>query len=377
MSDPATTSSVSKDGIINDPSPAANNPTGLDPNAHAIAAAVAAALAATRSTADANTKQTKKSAGGMSKKAKKGPNFTQGEVDTMLELIDEARPLSYTQWELVAEEHRKFFPTTDRDAEGLRRKFNALAGRNTPTGDPFIPPDVKKAKKIRRELSEMSGLKTGSPEKDIVDLSTIHSKGGAMDNDSSSVQFSLDDLFNGNDDGKAEESDDNCEDEDDDESKNAARANLKQAAKKKMTPRKTLVTPVVVSKEFSSSFVTKNHNKKATKKKDDDDKDADEMKTFMQMFIMQSERERADREYEREERRRQAEIDREERRLQMAQTKATQDMIQLMLMRSFGMNAAVGSLETNDAVGTLRTDASSGSTSAAKAPNDECDGNIE
>lgn len=94
-----------------------------------------------------------------------------------------------------------------------------------------------------------------------------------------------------------------------------------------MTPRKTLVTPVVVSKEFSSSFVTKNHNKKATKKKDDDDKDADEMKTFMQMFIMQSERERADREYEREERRRQAEIDREERRLQMAQTKAQMRML--------------------------------------------------
>ena len=71
------------------------------------------------------------------------------------------------------------------------------------------------------------------------------------------------------------------------------------------------------------------------------------MKTFMKMFMMQSEREQIDREREREDRRRQEEVDREERRLQMAQAKATSDMMQVLLMRSMGMiNTAAGSMST-------------------------------
>ena len=62
----------------------------------------------------------------------------------------------------------------------------------------------------------------------------------------------------------------------------------------------------------------------------------------MKMFMMQSEHERVEREREREDRRRQEEVDREERRLQMAQAKATQDMVQLMLLRSMGMNTTAG-----------------------------------
>ena len=54
------------------------------------------------------------------------------------------------------------------------------------------------------------------------------------------------------------------------------------------------------------------------------------MKSFMQMFMMQCETNR-------EERCLQAERDREELRLQMAQAKATQDMMQMMFMRSMGM----------------------------------------
>ena len=70
------------------------------------------------------------------------------------------------------------------------------------------------------------------------------------------------------------------------------------------------------------------------------------MKTFMKMFMMQSERERVEREREREDRRRQEEADCEERRLQMAQAKATQDMVQLMLLHSMGMNTTAGLMGT-------------------------------
>ena len=68
----------------------------------------------------------------------------------------------------------------------------------------------------------------------------------------------------------------------------------------------------------------------------------------MKMYMMQSERERDDHERDREDRRRQDEVDHEERCLQMAQAKATQDMVQLMLLRSMGMNTPAGMMmETN------------------------------
>ncbi len=72
-----------------------------------------------------------------------------------------------------------------------------------------------------------------------------------------------------------------------------------------------------------------------------DDNNDNPMKTFMKMFMMQSESDRIDQECEHEDRPRQEEVDREERRfLQMAQAKATLDMTQLMLMHSMGTNAS-------------------------------------
>jgi hypothetical protein len=67
----------------------------------------------------------------------------------------------------------------------------------------------------------------------------------------------------------------------------------------------------------------------------------------MKIFMMQSEHERFERECEREDHRRQEEVDREEHPLHMAQAKATQDMVQLILLRSMGMNTAAGLMGTN------------------------------
>ncbi len=88
----------------------------------------------------------------------------------MLKLIEEHMPLCNSKWQQVVDEHMMYFPDTDRDVDGLRHKFNALASKKVPTGDPFIPPDVKKAQKIRKELSKFSGLKTGLPEKMEINL---------------------------------------------------------------------------------------------------------------------------------------------------------------------------------------------------------------
>lgn len=331
-----------------------------NPSTTAIAAAVTAALVAagiSGSTGDKGTEKLK-AAVMVSKKGKKGvkgKNFSQAEIDCMLELIEEHMPLSASQWQTVVDEHMLLYPNTDRDVDGLRRKFNSLASKKIPTGDPFIPPDVKKAKKIRNDLSQFSGLKTGSPEKMESNFSRITLKGGALDDESVDFSSTVEEVkdsveFVGSD---SEGDINKVDDDDDDEDKIVARSNLRAMAKSNSkTPTITTGTTSphhVVTREFSSSTFSKRRDQNRSNKKrrvDEDDDDDNSMNTFMKMFMMQSERERVEREREREDRRRQEEVDREERRLQMAQAKATQDMVQLMLLRSMGMNTTAGLMGT-------------------------------
>ena len=206
----------------------------------------------------------------MSEKGKKGSrgiNFSPEEIDCMLELIDKHMPLSASQWQKVVDEHMMRFPNTDRDIDGLRRKFNTLASKKIPTGDPFIPPDVKKAKKIRNDLSQFSGLKTGSPEKMEINFNRINSKGGALD-DVSGVFSSI----------REEELDfvgsEDSEEDDDNDSKNVARSNLRNMAKKgttstTMTPTTTTTTSThpLVTREFSSTTFSKRRDQNKSNKK--------------------------------------------------------------------------------------------------------------
>ena len=144
---------------------------------------------------------------------------------------------------------------TERNGEGLHRKFNQLANKKMPAGDPRIPPKkVKKAKELRWQMGESAGLKTGSPKKDeAADLNNIHVSGGAYsdneDDDDDLVDFS----GGGPDDDDEDESNngDDEDDEDDDAAKCRAREKLKASATTKSKNRiSKLVTPAV-SKDFT------------------------------------------------------------------------------------------------------------------------------
>ena len=222
-------------------------------DANQLTAAVAAALAslppsgdgattdrspsddgATTTTTTTNKKKRKKGGGKTKKddtkkpkkKGKKGVNFTRAESLNFLELVDEADkfPLCITAWDEIAEKHSESYPLTERDGEGLCRKFNALANIKMPTGDPRIPPEVKIAKKLRWQMGNSAGLKTGSPEK-AVDLTNIHVDGGAyrdQDDDNDEVDFSgggpdYDGEEDDNDDDESNDDDDDDDDDDDEE----------------------------------------------------------------------------------------------------------------------------------------------------------------
>ncbi len=96
-------------------------------------------------------------------------------------------PLSASQWQMVIvdNKHLMLYPNApDRDVDGqLCHKFNALASKKVPTGDPYNipPPDVKKAQKIWKELLQISGLKTGSsPEKMEINFNKNNLKGEVL-----------------------------------------------------------------------------------------------------------------------------------------------------------------------------------------------------
>ena len=304
-----------------------------------IAAVVTATLAAAgKDTTKKSGKKSKAPAAG----PKKGPNFSKAEIDSMLELVEQDLPLCASAWDEIAEKHREFWPLSGRDGESLRRKFNLLANKKMPTGDPKIPPEVKKAKQIRWQLTESAGLKTGSPEKETANLSSIHSNGGAFEEEVD-VDFSqgpYDKAVESDSDNENENDPSSSDDEEVEVVKNLARSHLKESAKKKSKTSQATVTPSV-TKEFTGSVFINKQNKKARTKKRAESDDDDDSKDFIKLFLIQAEQEReecrhqaeADREY----RRQREESDREERRLQMAQLKTMQDMIQIMLMRSLEM----------------------------------------
>ena len=46
------------------------------------------------------------------------------------------------------------FPEFSRTGESLKRKFNSIAKRSGPSGDPNCPPYVRKAKAVKKKIIE-------------------------------------------------------------------------------------------------------------------------------------------------------------------------------------------------------------------------------
>ena len=82
----------------------------------------------------------------------KGPTYQFSEVDALLDILQDRLPASSDEWDGVTEVYNKQHPGRERDKDSLRRKFNSLHNKKVPTGDPSIPPQVKRAKYIMQEI---------------------------------------------------------------------------------------------------------------------------------------------------------------------------------------------------------------------------------
>ena len=116
----------------------------------------------------------------------KGTNYSLEEVDNLLELIDEILPLSVTQWEKIAEHHLSRYPDRNRSVDSIKRKFKELYSKKIPTGDPNCPQEVRRAKRLRRQIinsmnaSDLNSEEEGSGSEDGDDSS---SHGNSQDYD--------------------------------------------------------------------------------------------------------------------------------------------------------------------------------------------------
>ena len=95
---------------------------------------------------------------------RRGKGFTKTETTTLLRAIERILPIDADGWTEVHDIfNRKHSP---RGVEGLKRKFNKLANKPVPTGNPNIPDDVKHAKTIKGKLFRRSGVTNLSEEEE-------------------------------------------------------------------------------------------------------------------------------------------------------------------------------------------------------------------
>lgn len=95
-------------------------------------------------------KKSRKSVGGG-----RGPGFTAREVDGLLELLEEAVPVTREEWEAVRNKHALRFPGTSRSIDSIRRKFAKvyLARGQAGAVDGNPPLVVRRAKNVRERMA--------------------------------------------------------------------------------------------------------------------------------------------------------------------------------------------------------------------------------
>ena len=95
---------------------------------------------------------------------RRGKGFTKAETMTLLRTIEQVLPIDAEGW---TEVHDIFNSKhTPQGVEGLNRKFNKLANKPVPTGNPSMPEDVKLAKSIKGKLFCHSGAMNLSEEEE-------------------------------------------------------------------------------------------------------------------------------------------------------------------------------------------------------------------
>ena len=91
----------------------------------------------------------------------RGLAFWKEEIDFFLELMEEILPISSMEWDDIERRHNEKYATNERTKETLRRKFQNLYLKRVPTGDPTMPPEIRRAKKIQNNIKHRADISEG------------------------------------------------------------------------------------------------------------------------------------------------------------------------------------------------------------------------
>jgi len=98
--------------------------------------------------------------------ARRGFKFTVVEIEHLLETIEDVILIGNPDWERIWQEHLACYPTKERTSESLKCKFQELARKKNPTGDPNCPPYVRDAKQIFYKIVQATDGSTGGSDVD-------------------------------------------------------------------------------------------------------------------------------------------------------------------------------------------------------------------
>ena len=127
-----------------------------------------------------------------SRRSTSGQRLSKTETETLLDLVEEQLPLSGEDWDVLCNAYNERHPNPGQLGEGLRKKFATLWKKKVKTGDPSCPEEVRRAKRIKRNLYEqadMSDLEetgAGGGEATIHEEESDHPIQHAYEDDSSS-----------------------------------------------------------------------------------------------------------------------------------------------------------------------------------------------
>ncbi len=111
----------------------------------------------------------------------RGKDWTQEEHLHLMDIMEEVLPINPDDWEAVQSRHEQVYPY-NRTVVLLQHVFNDLNHVTEPTGNPNIPPAVKRAKVLRHQLCEKTEGTMSSPDADDMVLG-LHDEEGAEDQD--------------------------------------------------------------------------------------------------------------------------------------------------------------------------------------------------
>jgi hypothetical protein len=92
---------------------------------------------------------------------KRGVGYDKEEVNCLLNAVERVLPIGGYEWDTVFVEHERAYPNRDRTRDGIKRKFNSLHHVHMPTGDPNIPPEVLRAKRIDYKIKKRAEISEG------------------------------------------------------------------------------------------------------------------------------------------------------------------------------------------------------------------------